>query len=284
MSVDSFCCGVITLFAPPLNFWSALLLYLLAGGLGGVVNALNAVVLDPKAAPPPTKWRGFLTGMVASVSVLFLFSTLFEDLDHGFKFKQFLTFLAVGAISGFAGMRFLEKMTGVLESRMSALSNQIKQSTERNNELTTQLEGATARQNSIALRRVADTEFEKGAEGYTRALDYYTRAVHADPTDVDAVVGVAKCLYHIHKADPKSEKFTEGAAMLESLSKKMSNAQVLYHLAAFKDRQGSTPDVVIDLLRQADTLNPAMGRKAQEDKDRFERLKDNAQFKELATN
>jgi len=248
--------------------WDVLPVYGAMGLSGGMVNGLNSQK-DNLEGSVRCVIVNTITGGAASVAVLILVVNLFEDFDAFVGPKVYLSLWSIAMVSGFMGMRFMNMMSDILSTKLGTINQKVDEITAQNK----------------AAPHLSMGDLAYYMDDYSNALPYYNRALKADPDSQEAKVGKAKCLYKIATEVTAKKDITmlkEALALLDDvIAKNQNNDHAMLHKAAtlLAISEDNKPDSLA-LLEKADSINPAIGRKVQEDT-RFKALFLEPKFKEL---
>ncbi len=200
-------------------------------------------------------------GAAASVALFFFTGPLFGlTLTQEMGGDQWIKVMALGVLSGLAGMKVLATSSGHVFERISVLDDRMEQ-----------LE--KGRKTQELIRQAESLATENRLE---HALARYAEALRIDPRNTDAMLGQAQILCDRCKWD---EAVTTAS---KALAVNPSCERAYYDRACYKNATGKyeTEEVLQD-LKSAVTLDPMYKTYAALQDTHFENLRDDEKFRSL---
>ena len=240
---------------------------ILSGCFGGLVFGIQAN--NNSLRMPRSNRRikiGFLgdilVGAAASIAVFLVAGTLFGiDFSIGNDPNRLVRVIALGVLSGFAGIRLLSGMSSRLLQQIEEISERVEQ-----------VEQADR---VGELLRQADFLLNHSPE---RALIIYSKALGIDPDNEAARIGLAKAQRRLGRLDDAITTLSEVVRLNPDCER------AYYNRACYKNLLDgcSTDDVLADLKRAIELFEPYSSY-ALYDKD-LESLRENPLFRKLTGN
>lgn len=265
--------------------WQVLGMVMLFGALGGFVDGLTTDI------PYKVSWGGrhfdigsagdALVGMTSAVAIFTVATALFPDLEIE-RFDSsptaFIRIVALGVLSGYAGIRLLNPLTRKLAEQIATekAADAVKDVQVRNTELAINVKDAERKVIEFDLRRtelLAQGQHEAAAKLLDEARTRYDAALAVERHDTEALLGLARVarrqaeLAQLRQRDP-APHWAEALRALDAITMRdRSAARAFYNKACYKALKGDSAAVALADLQQALELAPALKPRARSDPD-----------------
>lgn len=271
--------------------WYVILVLMLFGGLGGFVDGLTANV-SYKVSWGGRRWEigslgDVLVGMTAAIAIFTVASALFPDLkieEFETDLKQFIRIVAVGVLSGYAGIRLLNPLTRKLAEQIATdkANEAVKAIKTQSVELTINVKDGDRKLANYDFQKdhlFAEEKYDDAAKLLDEPQKCYQAALGIDPVDTEALMGAAKVarrraeLAKLQDRDPDDYWKAAIKALDGITDRDKQSARAFYNKACYKNLMGRPSGEVLKDLKVAIDLSPALKDRARTDPD-FATLKD----------
>ncbi|WP_284614768.1 TPR end-of-group domain-containing protein [Aquabacterium humicola] len=280
---------------PAASGWYVIGVVMLFGALGGFVDGLTTDISYK------VSWgsRSFdigsagdaLVGMTAAIAIFTVASALFPDLkveQFGNDMTQLIRVVALGVLSGYAGIRLLNPLTRKIAEQIATdkADAAVRAARTQSVELTINVKDGDRKLIEFDLRKeqlLAAGGFDEAQRILEQAQQRFKAALEVDADDAEALMGSAKVARR--KAELAGQQGRDAAAdwtaALRALDAVTSRdpraARAWYNKACYKALMGKPPAEVVRDAGKAFELLPALKERARTDPD-FAGLKTQAEF------
>lgn len=246
---------------------STILVIAVSGSAGGIILGMTARTSHKLRIPLTGRLIEIaflgdaLVGAAASVALFFVTGPLFNlTLTQEMAHDHWIRVIALGVLSGLAGMKILASSSSHIFERISVLDDRMEQ-----------LE--KGRKTHELIRQAESLAAENRLE---HALARYTEALRINPRNEDALLGKARILNDRCKWD---EAIT---TVSKVLAVNPSSERAYYDRACYKNATGKhAKEEILQDLKSAVTLDPLYKTYAALRDNHFQNLQDDESFRSL---